>query len=58
MIISVNMVIIIFCNKPFKAFLESQMSNDKHTPVLPIKKTTCLMWQHTVIFFCTVFIQV
>ena len=38
MVISVNMVIIIFCNEPFKAFLESQMSNDKHTPLLPIKK--------------------
>ena len=27
----------IFCNKPFKAFIEGQMSKDKPTPLLAIK---------------------
>ena len=43
----------IFCNKPFKAFLEHEMSKDKPIPLVAIKMWnfyTTLM-QQIVIFF-------
>ena len=54
----------IVCNKQYKAFLEGQISKDKTTTLLSIKKPTLLMWQliiflsffHIFIFFCTAFV--
>ena len=42
----------IFCNKHFKAFLESQMSKDKPTPLVPKKHVQFLYYFHVTTSHC------